>query len=346
MQTIMTIENPKVSVLVPVYNVERYVERCARSLFAQTLDDVEYVFVDDCSQDDSLPILQAVMREYPHRRVSIVRHERNMGLAAARKTAFENAKGDYWICCDSDDWVDPSMYETMLLAAEESGADIVCCGMVMEQGEATPVTYDYETETRKEILDPDRFGWLYGAVWNKLVRASLYRENGIMPWEGINMWEDSCLTLRLRLASRQTVILPGCYYHYNVTNSGSITHLFCERKVREMVEAARRLAAFLATVEDGDRLANHLKLQSKEILLRYPSRESYGLFRATFPEADLWHYSQWSWAQKVRAQLVMMLPPSVSAGLMKAYRRLASACGKRHNLLNFNEYDRKFIGGG
>ena len=98
----------KVSVLVPVYGVEKYIERCARSLFEQTYSDLEYVFVNDCTPDQSIEILKKVMAEYPQRKnaVKIVNHAKNRGLAAARNTAYDNATGDFVTIVDSDDWLE------------------------------------------------------------------------------------------------------------------------------------------------------------------------------------------------------------------------------------------------
>ena len=94
----------KISIIVPIYNVEQYIERCARSLFEQTYDDIEYVFVDDCSPDNSLNILYEVLNDYPHRisNVKIIRHIENKGLTAARNSGLEVATGDYIAHCDSD----------------------------------------------------------------------------------------------------------------------------------------------------------------------------------------------------------------------------------------------------
>ena len=87
---------PKVSVIVPVYGVEKYIERCARSLFEQTLDDIEYIFVDDCSPDRSIEILNQVIGEYPGRKdqVQIIHHASNQGLALARQTGLKAATGE------------------------------------------------------------------------------------------------------------------------------------------------------------------------------------------------------------------------------------------------------------
>ena len=93
---------PKVSVIIPIYGVEKYIERCARSLFEQTLDDIEFVFVNDCTQDKSMEVLQTIIDKYPNRKgqVRIVHHEVNKGKGRALKTAFqfylENKKQYYF----------------------------------------------------------------------------------------------------------------------------------------------------------------------------------------------------------------------------------------------------------
>ena len=107
----------KVSVCSPVYGVEKYIERCARSLFDQTMkNDIEFIFVDDCTPDRSIEVLEAILSEYPERRsqVKIVRHSHNKGLTGARNTALKEASGEYIIHCDSDDWVDLEAYKTVL----------------------------------------------------------------------------------------------------------------------------------------------------------------------------------------------------------------------------------------
>lgn len=122
---------PKVSVCIPVYGVENYIERCARSLFEQTLDDIEFIFVDDCSPDRSIEILKHVIDEYRHsfeKRNYTVRIEQmptNSGLAAVRRHGIQLATGDYITFCDSDDTIPQYAIETLYNAALESRADIV-----------------------------------------------------------------------------------------------------------------------------------------------------------------------------------------------------------------------------
>ena len=94
---------PLISIIVPVYNVSRYIERCARSLFEQSLNDIEYIFVDDCSPDNSIEILHQILSDYPSRmaQVKIISHEKNRGVAAARNTGLKLASGEFIAQCDS-----------------------------------------------------------------------------------------------------------------------------------------------------------------------------------------------------------------------------------------------------
>ena len=121
-------DNIKVSVCIPVYGVEKYIERCARSLFEQTMSDgIEFIFVNDCTPDKSIEILEKVLAEYPHRKkqTQIINHEKNSGLVAARKTGLAHATGEYIIHCDSDDWVDVDFYQVMYETAINNNADVV-----------------------------------------------------------------------------------------------------------------------------------------------------------------------------------------------------------------------------
>ena len=117
----------KVSVIVPVYGVENFVGRCFRSLMEQTLQDVEFIVVDDCTPDMSIGVIRNVMKDYPGRDVQIVSHNENKGLPSARNTGLAMAKGEYVFHCDSDDFVEPDMLETLYDEAKRKDADIVWC---------------------------------------------------------------------------------------------------------------------------------------------------------------------------------------------------------------------------
>ncbi len=127
--------NPKVSVIIPVYKAEQYIEKCARSLFEQTLDDIEFIFIDDCTPDNSIDILKCLIRDYPHRKsqVKIIHNEENKGISTTRNIGLNNSTGEYIIHCDSDDWIDDDLYEKLYLKAIEEKSDIVLCDFIREE---------------------------------------------------------------------------------------------------------------------------------------------------------------------------------------------------------------------
>lgn len=165
---------PKVSVLVPVYGVEKYIERCARSLFEQTLNDIEFIFVDDCTPDRSMEILKSITEEYQLRfaekkyEVRTERMSTNSGLAAVRRQGIQLATGDYITFCDSDDIMPENAVETLYHLAVESGADIVSGDMQM--------LYDDGTTKRSFISLP------YGGDRESVYRALLSREYSHNLW--------------------------------------------------------------------------------------------------------------------------------------------------------------------
>lgn len=220
----------KVSVIIPVYGVEKYIERCARSLFEQTLDDIEYIFVDDKSPDGSIDILHKVLSDYPNRinQVKILHHEDNKGLPFARQTGIKAASGEYLAHCDSDDWVDLNLYETMYNTAVNQNADIVVCNCYDTDGNVnlSERVGGYRHDIHNCIDD-----MLHGKMWwslcNKLIRRVIYHQSIDYPEDG--MGEDMCTTLQLFLYCKSIVYCPDVHYYYYV-NESSIMHYLTEEK--------------------------------------------------------------------------------------------------------------------
>lgn len=215
---------PKVSVIIPVYSVEKYIARCVRSLFEQTLDDIEYIFVDDCSPDNSIQILKQLIKEYPNRedQIRIVRMQTNSGQAAVRKCGCKLATGMYIIHCDSDDWVDADMYEVLYNEAVKGNHDIVICDYFLSKSKEDNVYVNQDidlqpTKLMHKILSES----VHSALWNKLVRADIY-ENDIM-YPQYNLREDLALTCQLLYHSKSIGYVKHPYYHYFL-NAESITN--------------------------------------------------------------------------------------------------------------------------
>lgn len=216
---------PKVSVIVPIFGVEKYIERCARSLFEQTLGDIEYIFVDDCTKDNSITVLERVIKDYPNRKsqITILHHETNKGLPQARKTGLLSARGDYIAHCDSDDWVDHKLFALMYEKAVEEKADLIVCDYQIHDGNNTirKVQACHSTDI-KVYIENMLFQRDHWSLWNKLIKRSAYYKDLIYP-DG-NMGEDMVLTLQLVLNCQKMVYLQRVYYYY-FQNPNSITHI-------------------------------------------------------------------------------------------------------------------------
>lgn len=221
---------PKVSIIVPVYGVEKYIERCARSLFEQTLDDIEYLFIDDCTPDKSIEILKRVLEDYPHRKSQVIIHrmEHNSGQAAVRKWGMQNATGDYVIHCDSDDWVDIHMYEDMYNKAIEDKADVVVCDYALHDGkDVIKKVRGCMGNCYKKFLTEILFQRAPWSLCNKLFsRKTCYRGDLIYP-DG-NMGEDMSLCIQLILHCKYVSYVQNAYYYYfcnqtSITNKSSIS---------------------------------------------------------------------------------------------------------------------------
>ena len=216
---------PKVSVIIPIFGVEKYIERCARSLFEQTLDEIEYIFIDDCTTDGSIKVLKQVLKEYPQRKaqVTIHRMDQNSGQAKVREWGVKNAKGEYVIHCDSDDWVEVDMYHTMYEKAKEDSADIVSCNYYEEYG-------SHNKPMRKLLSSSDTNVTLIkrilkgvgnlNSLWSILVSRKLYEK---IEYPSFNQSEDFAMVTQFFLYSSKSVSIDKYFYHYSV-NPQSISH--------------------------------------------------------------------------------------------------------------------------
>lgn len=279
----------KVSVIVPVYRVEKFIEKCAASLFSQTLDDVEFIFVDDASPDNSMAVLEKCIQQYPQRKAQIrmLTHKENKGLPAARNTGLAVASGEYVFHCDSDDFVEPDMLETLYDEAKKKDADIVWCDWYLsfEHNERYMKQPDYATPM--EALKAMLAGLMKFNVWNKLVRRRLYVDNQIAFPAGYAMGEDMTMMLLFAVAGRVAYI-PQAFYHYVKLNTEAYSQNFSLNHLESVKHNIRTVELFLHS-----RLGNALdleiacmKLEAKFPFLMSDRKEMYRLWERTYPEAN------------------------------------------------------------
>ena len=243
-----------VSILVPVYGVEKYIERCARSLFEQTYDNLEYIFVDDCSPDNSIAILNRVMDDYPERKaqVRIIRHEKNRGLAAARNTALDAAQGSFLSHVDSDDYLTRDAIRLLVEKQVETGADIVTGNYYVIESNGIKKAFEPEYKDKKELLLQEISAHLGSrVVWRKLINAHLYKDHHIRPKEGVNFYEDWQQIPLLVYYAKKVARLDNHIYYYNRTNGESYVSNFTVSTAlwNQSVEAACIVENFFADKE-------------------------------------------------------------------------------------------------
>lgn len=224
---------PKVSVLVPVYGVEKYIERCARSLFEQTLDDIEFIFVDDCTPDRSIEILESIIEEYRLRfaekkyEVRIVRMPTNSGLAAVRRHGIQLAKGDYITFCDSDDIMPEDAVESLYNLAVESDADIVSGDMEWLYDDGTTkrsyisLPYGSDRESVYRALLSKEYSH---TLCSKLFKNSLLQEHEYITLMHATNGEDGMLFYQVLQYAKKVVHKNTLVYRY-YQNSQSSTHV-------------------------------------------------------------------------------------------------------------------------
>ena len=285
---------PKVSVIVPVYGVEKYIERCARSLFEQTLDDIEFIFVDDCTPDRSIEILKQLLEDYPQRKkqIIIVSHEKNMGLPIARQSGLKVASGKYIAHCDSDDWVDVTMYEKMYNKAVEEQADMVVCDYYESDGISHVRKNEYISDKIEEIMSSILLKKTHSVLWNKLVKKSIYNNEIIYPIA--NNAEDYALLVQLAYHSKSFgyVNEPLYFYFYNTS---SITKVMTnENLINRFNQSMSNIGIVETFLRQNQSLAKYsdeldcIKVIEKEIIISSSfDKELYkkwaGVYKEIFP---------------------------------------------------------------
>ena len=286
---------PKVSVIIPIYGVEKYIERCARSLFEQTLDDIEFVFVNDCTQDKSIEVLQTIIDKYPNRKgqVRIVHHEVNKGLSRARETGVRAATGDYIAHCDSDDWVDLSMYEIMYYNAIENNSDVVKCGhKIVNDNEILQVNNVF---LKSDVVSKDvALSWLltykgWNSIWDTMVKRSIYKENYI-EFTDIPMLEDMVVMAQVYTYAQIITVVQQPYYNYYM-NPQSICGRSSEGDyIRRAIQATFNLEQIFRFIKSfwGDKYSDETlvaKWIPKNILINVMNNpDNYNIWNQIYPE--------------------------------------------------------------
>ena len=252
----------KISILTPIYGVEKYIEQCARSLFEQSYASIEYIFVDDCTPDKSIGILQSLLKEYPERaqQVRIIHHDRNRGVGAARQTALMAATGDYLLFADSDDMLPNDAVEKLIEKAESTHADLIDGGYrEWCDGKAGMLQKPFDVSDEKLLKLLVCQNIITNRLWGRIYKRSLIMEHRIFFEEGINYAEDLFWNAQFMFYGKKVNIDDAVYY-YRTDNENSYNHNISEKNLLSYFKSTRRLIDFF---EQNDK--KHQYLRATEI---------------------------------------------------------------------------------
>lgn len=249
----MSKTHPKISVLIPVHNTEKYLNRCLDSVMRQTLSEFEVIIIDDGSTDKSLEICNRYATNDTRFRVY---HTFNQGISATREYALSLSNGTYIQFVDSDDWIEPDMLEVMYSEAECKNIDIVGCNFI-EHWPNRDIFYntyyeDYDTFMRAIISSH------WGVLWNKLFRRCLFIKGNIHFPKDINGGEDYVVCVQLMLQTSSVSCINKVLYHYNRMNVNSTINTMNKAKVKEQISATDIVISLLQEQNTLDTYTNEI----------------------------------------------------------------------------------------
>jgi len=279
----------RVSILMPIYKVEQYLEKTLSSVFTQTYPYIDYVFVNDCSPDGSLNVLYNTIAKYniPDDRYIVVDHQTNEGIAVSRADCIAKASGDYVFFVDSDDWVEADAVEQMVGACRSGQIDIVGCDYAKDflSGQVTVHHENYSVSCRENMLKC--LNYQIGTVlWKLLIRRSLFDNISITPH--VDIVEDYIISTKLYYYAKTFASIPKAFYHYVQYNQARVS-LQTLWSIRMHIEGVKEVEAFCR--EKGlfdDYVEHQLNLRKFNIKSNFLTRQllDYDAYKSTFPEAN------------------------------------------------------------
>ena len=235
-----------VSVIVPVYKVEQYLNRCVSSIIKQSHTNLEIILVDDGSPDRCPQLCDEWALQ--DSRIKVI-HKENGGLSDARNVGLKKASGNYICFVDSDDYVSPHFIEELYQLLQDTGCAIGQCRFsyvkgdgLVEEGDSAFCIYRGES-LMEQLYGPEEKATCFVVAWNKLYRAELFKETGIRYPEG-RIHEDEATTYRLFHEAKKLAFLDRALYGYYTENGGSITSVFSAKRLQWLTAHEERIAFF------------------------------------------------------------------------------------------------------
>ena len=299
----------KVSILVPFYKVENYVGRCVESLFTQTYKNIEYVFVNDCTPDGSMEVINEKIDKYGMTdKCKMIIHEQNQGISSSRNDCLDNMTGDYFLFIDSDDYIDRDMVELLVEAAVKENADISGCGYIEEYADHSVEHPQKYTNDHDEMMRAITLLTIKGVMWKLLVRSTIVTEHKdeVRFIPDRNMVDDYFFCCQIFYYAQRFAGVDRCMYHWIQYNPNNYTHttIFA---VESQAAAIRKTEEFYREKGIYDVVKTELiqrKFISKLPLLFDKECIDVERWRNLFPESNnVWKSMNFSLGNKLLFQL-------------------------------------------
>lgn len=313
----------RVSIIIPIYKVEPFIERCAMALLNQDFDSIEYIFINDATPDNSFKILKDIIKKSPRKEdVRLLENEQNIGLAKTRLRGMLEAQGDFVLNTDSDDWVEPNIVSALFEKISKENTDVAVSDYF--------VTFTNKEYYAKEIFKKDidynirniLLGRIRPSMWRTLIRREFYLKNKLFPRE-INMGEDYDYLLRLFLLTSKISYVPKALYHYVQYNSQSITKLMNDSSMQDIIKSIHVFRDIIKSADDKylEELKTMIVFWKKVFVL---DKHYTKYFYTVYPEVNKFKYifssNGYGIFQKITLSFMLLRMPFITRLIYRSYR--------------------------
>lgn len=254
-----------ISVVIPVYNTSSYLARCIDSIFEQDLKDVELIFIDDYSTDNSFEVLNQCLKGRESENITALKNPKNLGSGETRNKGISLAKGDYVIFVDSDDYV-TSDYFQVLKNAIESRPDIVVFDMTEIWSNKTVLKHVDLPDSPLESVELLLLNKMHNSLCNKMFKRSMFLQHDIRITKGLSMFEDKSICFKLFYYAKSQLYIDKSLYFYDRSRENSLTKEFKESNIQASVIVAKVIDDFFKDKEVSDNIHNAIQANKVHVL--------------------------------------------------------------------------------
>ena len=246
-----------ISIVIPIYNSEKFIHRCLDSIISQTFKNWECILIDDGSQDDSGYICDEYAKK--DKRFKVI-HQKNAGSASARNVGLQNSYAKYTAFVDSDDYIENNYLEKLYYTIETNDTDLIICGYVKQQvGKKEKITQTSGLKNAESVFEDFLSGQIKGYLWNKLFKNEIIELHSIKFCEGHNLWEDNLFVLQYLHKSNKIYFISDCIYNYNREIHNNLSRSLTSKKFDDVIFSLNYIYDFL--------VKNHIYIKYKNLFL-------------------------------------------------------------------------------